>query len=436
MELDVGGALATTASPGISRDTLDELDSRVERIHERIETARENGDDGYVALDLPVETDPATIHTAVDSLPDPEAVIVAGIGGSALGTATIVDALDADCPVYTLDNVDPAAVNTVLEEVPLEESVLVGVSRSGTTAETLANFLIVRDAMATAGADWTARTLVITGTSGPLAEMAEEHDLARLSVPDGVPGRYSALSAVALAPAALAGVSIEPILAGGATARGQLRPSLYDCPAYAYGATSYALAARGAQVNAMMPYSEQLETFAEWFAQLWAESLGKDGLGQVPVRALGVTDQHSQLQLYRDGPRSVVVSTIDISSRPSCPIPEPNQQSLSYLSGIGLEELIAAERRATQASIEAAGRPTMGITLPELSPETVGELLYTMEAACIMAGELFGIDPFTQPAVEWGKRATRGLLRGVTTAETQTIKDRTELRITAPETED
>lgn len=430
MELDVGGALATTASPGISRGSLETLDDRVESIHERIETARANNKDGYAALELPEQTNPERIHTTVDTLPDPEAVLLAGIGGSALGTATIVDALDPDCPVYTLDNVDPAAVNNLLEEVSLNESVLIGVSRSGTTAETLANFLIIRDAMAEAGADWTDRTLVITGESGPLAELAAEHDLARLPVPDGVPGRYSVLSPVALAPAALAGISIEPILAGGSDARKSLKPSLFDCPAYAYGATSYALAIRGAEINAMMPYSEGLETFAEWFAQLWAESLGKDELGQVPMRALGATDQHSQLQLYRDGPRSVVVSTIDIASRPSRPIPDPDQQSLSFLSGVELDDLITAERRATQASIEAAGRPTIGIELPELSPRAVGELLYTMEAACVMAGELFEIDPFTQPAVEWGKRATRGLLRGVTTTETQTIKDRTELRIT------
>ena len=433
MDIDIGCALAETASPGISRESLDELDQRVTSIHETIQDQRAKGEHGYAALNLPSTVDLEEISSATDQFDDAKAVVVAGIGGSALGAATLAEALDTEVPLYTLDNVDPATTNDLLDSLPLEDTALVGVSRSGTTAETLANFLVVRDAIDESGGDWTEQTLVITGDSGPLAEMAEDRELPELSVPEGVPGRYSVLSAVGLAPAAIAGVDIERVVEGGASAEKTLTDSLYECPAYAYGAAAYALDIRGATVNAVMPYSEQLECFAEWFAQLWAESLGKDGLGQVPARSLGVTDQHSQLQLYRAGPREVLVTFIDVESRPTCEIPPSEHDRLSYLEDTTLNELMTAEQTATKGSLAAAGRPTVELSMSELTPESLGNLLYTMEAACILAGELYEIDAFTQPAVEWGKRATRALLRGETTKETMTISDQPELRISSAE---
>ncbi len=427
MELDIGGALAETASPGVSRDALETLDERVVQAHDRIQRGREADEHGYAALNLPEQVDLTAIRDATGRFEDTEAVLVAGIGGSALGAAAIGEALDV--PIYTLDNVDPAATDRLLTALPLDRTVLVAVSRSGTTAETLANFLVAREAFTDAGVEWTDRTLVITGESGPLAELADTNDLPRLAVPTGVPGRYSVLSAVGLAPAALAGADIEALLAGGADAAATLSDSLFACPAYAYGAVAYALDARGAGVNAMMPYAEGLETFAEWFAQLWAESLGKDGLGQIPTRALGVTDQHSQLQLYRAGPRSVLVSTVAPKARPSVPVPSADHDALAYLDGSDLGELIDVERRATTASLSAAGRPSVEWSIERLGPRPLGRLFYAMEAACILAGELYGVDAFTQPAVEWGKRATRGLLRGEETPETRTVRDRPSLRI-------
>jgi len=427
MDIDIGGSLAKTASPGISRDALETLDDAVAQAHNRIQRGRRNNEHGYAALNLPERVDPAAIRAATDGFDDIEAVLVAGIGGSALGAAAIGEALDL--PIYTLDNVDPDATDRLLASLPLEQTVLVAVSRSGTTAETLANFLVAREAFVDAGVEWTDHTLVITGESGPLASLAETNGLPRLTVPEGVPGRYSVLSAVGLAPAALAGADIEALLAGGADTAATLSDSLFACPAYAYGAVAYALDARGAGVNAMMPYAERLETFAEWFAQLWAESLGKDGLGQIPTRALGVTDQHSQLQLYRAGPRSVLVSTVTPETRSSVPIPSADHEALAYLDGSDLSELIDIERRATTASLAAAGRPSVELSIEAIGPRPLGRLLYAMEAACILAGELYGVNAFTQPAVEWGKRATRGLLRGEDTPETRTVRGRPSLHI-------
>ncbi len=427
MELDIGGALAETAAPGISREALERLDDRVSRAHKRIQQERTRETHGYAALNLPDNVDLEQIQTTVAQFESVDAVVVAGIGGSALGAATLADACDAS--LYTLDNVDPEATQSLLASLPLERTVLVAVSRSGTTAETLANFLVAREALTDAGVDWTDRTLVITGDDGPLATLVTRHSLPRLSVPTGVPGRYSVLSAVGLAPAALAGVDIEAVLAGGQDAADTLSGSLFSTPAYGYGAVAYALAVRGVTVNAMMPYAERLETFAEWFAQLWAESLGKDGVGQFPVRALGATDQHSQLQLYRSGPRSLFVSAVTPASRPSVSIPSANHDALAYLDGTELGALLDTEREATLASLAAVDRPTVNLTVADTGPRSIGKLLYTMEAACIMAGELYGIDPFTQPAVEWGKRATRGLLGGADTPETRSVRNRTSLMI-------
>ena len=427
MHVDLGNALDTT--PGLTEETLERLDDRVADAHDRIAAGMADDEFGYAALTLPETTDAAAIRAATDRFDRPEAVLTVGIGGSALGAATLANALESDVDAYFLDNVDPDASDALLDSLPLEDTVVNVVSKSGTTAETLANFLVVREAMADAGVDWTERTLVTTGEEGNLRALADAHDLPALDVPDGVPGRFSALSTVGLAVPALQGHDIEAVLAGGRDGMESLSGSLFESPAYAYGAATYALAERGALTNAVMPYAESLETFAEWFAQLWAESLGKDGLGQTPARALGATDQHSQLQLYRAGPRDKMVTVVRPQERADVPIPESDHDSLSYFAGADLGQLLDAEYDATVASLAEAGRPAVEIELDDLDAEGLGELLYAMEAATVLVGELADIETFTQPAVEWGKRAARGLLSGEETEETKTVAERPSYRI-------
>ena len=317
----------------------------------------------------------------------------------------------------------------ITADVPLAATAVHVVSRSGTTAETLATFLVVREAMAAAGVDWTERTVVTTGEAGPLRALVEAHDLPSTTVPAGVPGRFSALSAVGLVPAAIRGHDLEALLAGASEGRAALADSLFDSPAYAYGATAYALDQDGAGTNVMMPYAEGLEPFAEWFAQLWAESLGKDGRGQTPVRALGATDQHSQLQLYRAGPRDKLVTLVRPTERADRPIPGTDVADLAYLGGHGLGDLLDAEFEATEASLAAAGRPNVRLEIDRLDAHGLGRLLFDVEAACILAGELYDVDTFTQPAVEWGKRAARGLLGGGDFPEAEAVADKTTLEI-------
>jgi glucose-6-phosphate isomerase len=425
MRVDIGNALGST--PGVSREALDRLDERVARAHDRIEAGRADGDHGYAALNLPETADPEAIRAAVAPFADAEAVVTVGIGGSALGAATVTDAVDGGPDAYFLDNVDPEWVTSLLDGLPLAETAVHVVSRSGTTAETLANFLVVREAMESAGVDWTDRTFVTTGDSGNLRDLADRHDLPALPVPEGVPGRFSALSTVGLPVAAIAGADLDAVLAGAASEAGRLSGSLFDSPAYAYGAVSYALAERGAAVNAVMPYAESLERFAEWFAQLWAESLGKDGLGQTPARALGATDQHSQLQLYRAGPHDKQVTLVRPTGREDAAIPETTLDGLSYLGGSSLGTLIDAEFEATEASLAAADVPNVRVEIDRVDERGLGELLYGMEAACVLYGELAAVSTFTQPAVEWGKRAARGLLGGGDFPEADAVGEKTEL---------
>jgi len=429
MNVDIGNALASVASPGVSRESLERLDNHVAAAHERIERGMENQAHGYEALNLPQRTDPDEIRAAVEPIADAETLFTVGIGGSSLGAATITNALESDTETIFLDNVDPEWITSHLERVSLENAAINVVSRSGTTAETLANFLVVREAFESAGVDWTERTIVTTGESGPLRELADRHDLPALKVPDGVPGRFSALSAVGMVAAAVCGHDLEALLEGAAAEAETLSGSLFECPAYAYGATAYALDERGAGVNAMMPYAESLETSAEWFAQLWAESLGKDDLGQTPVRALGVTDQHSQLQLYRAGPRDKLVTFVTAQEGTDRQIPDTDVAELSYLGDATLGELLEAEFEATEASLAAAGRPNVRIEIERVDEYELGGLLYGLEAACVLAGELYGVNTFEQPAVEWAKKATRGLLGGGEFEEAEAVADKTELRV-------
>lgn len=426
MRVDIGNCLDEVATPGVPRTALERLDERVGAAHDRIERGVADGDFGYAALRLPDTVDLAEIRTTVEPVADVDTLLVVGIGGSGLGAATIAAALGDDDTVQVLDNVDPNHVTRLLETVDLERTGIHVVSRSGTTTETLANFLVVRSAYEREGIDWRDRTIVTTGPDGPLRDLAHDEDLPVLDSPAGVPGRFAALSTVALPAAIVADVDVEELLEGAAAERERSAGSLFECPAYAYAAACYALQVRGITVNAVMPYAERLERFAEWVAQLWAESLGKDGLGQTPVRALGTTDQHSQLQLYRAGPRRSMVTFVRPIERRDVTVPPSAAEALSFLEGSTLGDVIDAELRATEGSLAVADRPSARIEVDSLDARGIGELLWGFQAATVMAGELAEVETFTQPAVEWGKRATRGLL-GEGGPEATSVEEKTTL---------
>ncbi|MFW6449022.1 MAG: glucose-6-phosphate isomerase [Halobacteriota archaeon] len=416
MDVELGHAIAPDAVPGVREPSLDRLDRAVAEAHDRIAAGVAEERFGTAALGLGERVDTAPIHEAVSDHRVGDPVLVVGMGGSALGARAVARALAPSAPWLVLDSIDPAYVNRRLEAIDLERTLCHVVSRSGATVETRALFRLVREAMADAGLDWTERTVATTAADGPLGAVVEDAGVPRLDPPAGVPGRYSVLSSMALPSAAALGLDIEGLLAGGRRAAEALEGSLFESPAYAYGAIMAALAARGATQSAFVVYREALVGVAHWYAQLWAESLGKEGLGQTPIPGRGVADHHAQLQRWRDGRRDLVVTTLNAPSADDLPIPGDGD-----LGGVGLGELLDLERRAAEASLAAAARPTVRLELDRLDAEALGGLFVDLEAACIMYAELAGIDPFDQPAVEWGKQAVRDALAGRDTERTRQL---------------
>lgn len=422
MDVELGYALAPPATPGIARESLERLDRRVAEAHGRIEAGIARGGDGYCALDVSDRTDVDAITAAVDALPPHDSIVVVGMGGSALGARTVASALAPAADCHVLDTLDPVHLNRVLDELDLERTICHVVSKSGSTIETRAIFEHLTRAMADAGVDWSERTIATTRPDGPLGERLTDAGVARLDPPAGVPGRYSVLSTMALPSAAALGVDIEGLLDGASRAHEALEPTLFDTPAYAYGAAMVALADRGATQNAFVTYAEDLTPLAHWFSQLWAESLGKDGLGQTPIPGRGVADHHSQLQRWRAGRRDLVVTTL-ADGGPTGPSVEVDNTE------VALGALGELERRAMEASLGDAGVPAVRLEAEATTPAGLGKLFVSLQAATIMAAELWGIDPFDQPAVDWTKAAVRGELGLDEAAEAPALDPKSPLRV-------
>ena len=257
---------------------------------------------------------------------------------------------------------------------------------------------------------------------GALRQIADEAGLASFEVPDGVGGRFSVLTPVGLLPAALLGIDIRGLLAGAGAMDARLGSAeLIENPAYLGAVLHRAAYAEGRRISVMFAYSDQLYLLADWYRQLWAESLGKrfglDGtvsaVGPTPVKALGVTDQHSQVQLYKEGPDDKVYTFLGVEKfARTVPIPPAGKglDAISYLGGHTLNELLAAEQLATEVALSRAGRPVARITFPEVTAENVGEYYHLLEVTTVAAGALFGIDPLDQPGVEEGKQYAYGIM--------------------------
>jgi glucose-6-phosphate isomerase len=241
-------------------------------------------------------------------------------------------------------------------------------------------------------------------------------------VPDGVGGRFSVLTPVGLLPAALLGIDVRGLLSGAARMDRRLASGeLAENPAYLGAVLHHAAYQEGRRISVMFAYSDQLYLLADWYRQLWAESLGKrfgrDGavaaVGPTPIKALGVTDQHSQVQLYKEGPDDKLYTFLTVDSFPrEVPIPAAGgaHESVAYLGGHTLNELFQAEELATEAALWRAGRPVTRISFPSVDPLHVGELYHFLEVQTVTAGALFRIDPLDQPGVEAGKQYAYGLM--------------------------
>ncbi len=362
--------------------------------------------------------------------------VVLGIGGSALGPTMAFNALCHlhynDLPkskrkgpkFYVEDNVDPVRMKELLDVIDPAKTCFNVISKSGATSETMAQYLIISDILTKKGLKIQDHVIFTTdGARGNLVKISNELGGVKSYVlPDGVGGRFSQLCPVGLLPAAVLGIDIKTLLKGAAYMDKICKsPDFRKNPALLCATLQFAAMNDGKNIGVLMPYSDNLRYVADWYAQLWAESLGKnetlDGtpcnIGQTPVKALGVTDQHSQVQLYTEGPYDKVVTFLSVKSyNEKCPIPHGCEDipDVSFLGGHTMEELIQAENKATAYALTKAGRLNYTITLPEVNEFTLGQLLYLFELQTAYAGAMYNINTFNQPGVEAGKKATFALL--------------------------
>ncbi len=362
--------------------------------------------------------------------------VVLGIGGSALGPMAVFNALcnlhHNELPkfrrrapkFYVEDNVDPERMQALLDVIDPAKTVFNVITKSGATSETMAQYLVINNILKEKLGD-EANKHIITTTSelkGNLIKISKDEGYKTFYIPEGVGGRFSELSPVGLLPAAVLGIDIKEMLAGAAYMdRICANEKVFKNPALLLAAFQYLSMEKGKNISVMMPYADGLKLIADWYCQLWAESLGKakdnSGLpvhrGQTPVKALGVTDQHSQIQLYTEGPNDKVTTFIAVDNyRATVPIPNGCESipDVSFLCGHTMNELIQTERTATEYALSFAGRLNHTIYLPEINPFTIGELLYFFEMETAYAGELLSINAYDQPGVEEGKQATYAIL--------------------------
>lgn len=371
-----------------------------------------------------------------------DTLIVLGIGGSALGALAAHSALtsptwnlldDAHRPgprLFVMDNVDPHTVAATLEFLSstpdrLDRTLFCVVSKSGETAETASQFLIVRRMLIDAlGSDQAADHIIaITDEAkGTMRSICDAEGYATLPVPEGVGGRFSVLSPVGLFPAAMCGVDIKAMLQGAAAMDERCASAdLSTNPAAMLATILTRLAQeKNKPIHVLMPYADRLYLLADWYRQLWAESLGKRAdatgrdvfAGYTPIKALGATDQHSQIQLYREGPNDKVVGFLEVQDAGAeVAIPEGfGVEALDYLEGASLGGLLSAEKRATEFALVQSQRPNFTVRFPRIDAHHVGEFFQLWMMTTAYAGHFLSIDAYNQPAVETGKKATFGLM--------------------------
>ena len=367
-----------------------------------------------------------------------ENLLVIGIGGSSLGGIALIKALThpfhnllpteaRKAPrIFFAENIDADEIKGLFEILDPEKTVVNIISKSGTTAEPMANFLLVQKFMTEKiGMDNFRKQVVATTDprKGTMRQIVKELGFRSLAIPDGVGGRFSVLTPVGLFPGYLAGIDLDALLEGAAFMDGLIKKKeLLQNPAYLNAVIHYHLHVhRGVNNAVLMPYSVALSLISDWYRQLLAESLGKKWAltgevvyaGQTPIKAVGAIDQHSQVQLYREGPFDkifTVLSVGNLNNFLNLPSLYQKYEGLSYLGGHTVNQLFDAEKNATILALAKSGRPSIEISLPEINPFTIGQLFYLYEVQTVFAGYLYGVNALDQPGVEAGKHYTYGLL--------------------------
>lgn len=417
---------------GISKADIDALN--LDKAKKAMVEKRANGKMDW--RDLPYNQDEVCdeIISYVEEVKDKfDAFVVLGIGGSALGPISVQQAINHPYyneisrekrggypKFYVADNVDPEKLVYLFEAIDITKTMFNVISKSGSTSETMSQFMIIKQMLEEKLGEKAKENIVCTTDkeNGNLIKIAKEEGYKTFIIPSGVGGRFSELTPVGLLPAAFCGINIKEMLKGAAIMDEMCKnDDIYKNPGFMYGILNYLSMKNNQNITVMMPYADSLKFISDWFAQLWAESLGKkfdnEGnevhVGSTPVKALGATDQHSQVQLYAEGPFDKIITFIGVEKfKKSITIPKiyEDMPSLAFLGGVTQDDLIKTEQIATEYALLKAGKPNMTITLPEVNENTLGQLLYLFEVATAFMGELLNINAFDQPGVEEGKNAT------------------------------
>lgn len=434
IRLDINNVLQHNCGPqGL---TAQEIENSLERVAAAVQTIQHNRENlGWPDLHTQdvsdVEAYASRMRDQIDTF------VVLGIGGSALGNIAMQNAVNGPFynlmprdqrggpRLFVLDNSDPEYNVGLLKTLDLNRTLFNVISKSGTTAETMASFLYFRQALIDQlGTDKLNDHIVLTTdpAKGFLRQIGEQEGWTMFPLPPKVGGRFSVLTNVGLMSAAMTGVDIRALLAGAAYGDEICKePNVMNNPAAMGALINHLFASKGKNIVVMMPYAQRLKDVADWFAQLWGESLGKKvdlggnevRVGTTPVKALGATDQHSQVQLYMEGPYDKLINFLAVQQFDELgPIPAAyaDLEGVSYLGGHSFQELIQAEQLGTSIALTEAGQPNMTHIVPSINAFTLGQIFMMFEMQTAIAGDLLAINAFDQPGVEAGKINTYALL--------------------------
>ena len=436
IELDFNNVLYSVLGPShsIGEPELNNAIKDNARICQEIQDERKQGRHAF--LNLPYQDVAGIISFARANAKKYENIVVLGIGGSALGARTLFEALKPPFynllsakqrqgfpRLFVLDNIDSTETKALFQIINPKKTLFNVVSKSGETTETIASLLVTLGILKKQMGKNYRKNLVITTDKGKgfLRRLTDKEGILSFNTPDDVQGRYAVLSSVGLLPAALIGIDIKKILKGAASVDNMVKSSGPQInPAYISALVNFIYdREKNKNILVVMPYSAQLKSFAEWFRQIYPESLAKrydrDNkevyTGSTVMNALGATDQHSQIQLYNEGPNNKLIVFVEVETvKDKLIMPRFNDESTSFLAGRSLHELMLIEKKATEYALVQSRRPNYTIRLKEISEETIGALLYFCQLVTAYAGKLYKVNPYNQPGVEAGKRATFGLM--------------------------
>ena len=422
---------------GIKHEELKKISTKIDDAYSEVKEGRGKGMMGW--SELPFNQDAIAediIATAKEIRRNYDYFVVLGIGGSALGPLAVAQGLchlhynDLSAKkrkgpkFYVEDNIDPERMEALLDVVDIKKTMFNVVSKSGATSETMAQYLIIMDLLKQKLGNNAYKNMIATTDEkkGNLIKIAKKENLKTFYIPDGVGGRFSELCPVGLLPAAVLGIDIKELLKGAADMdKVCMNKNIEKNPALMGAALQYIAMQKGKNISVMMPYADSLKLMSDWYCQLWGESLGKRlnkkgkevFVGQTPVKALGVTDQHSQVQLYTEGPFDKVLTFLAVENyRTNVVISKGCEDipDVGFLSGHTMNELINAERIATEYALQVSNRLNYTITLPCVNAHTIGQLIQLFALMTAYCGALLEIDTYNQPGVEEGKNATYALL--------------------------